>query len=65
MFLLDGRLAAAMSRTPDDIPGAMRRYERARRDRSRRAQKAARSNSRIYHTRGAEAKAVCSGRSGR
>ncbi len=48
-------LAAAMARTSDDISGAMRRYERARRRRTRRAQNGARRNSRAYHTRGTEA----------
>ena len=48
-------LAASMAHTPDDIPGAMRRYERARRRRTRRAQNGARRNSRAYHTRGTEA----------
>jgi len=48
-------LAASLGRTPDDIPGAMRRYERARRRRTRRAQRGARRNSRAYHLRGIEA----------
>jgi salicylate hydroxylase len=48
-------LASSLGRTPDDIPGALRRYERERRRRTRGAQKAARSNSRAYHVRGAEA----------
>lgn len=48
-------LAAAMARAPDDIPDAMRRYERTRRRRTRKVQKAARRNGRIYHTRGVEA----------
>jgi salicylate hydroxylase len=48
-------LAASMARTPDDVAGAMRRYERARRRRTRRAQRDARRNSRAYHTRGPEA----------
>jgi salicylate hydroxylase len=48
-------LAAAMARTSDDISGAMRRYERARRRRTCRAQNGARRNSRAYHTRGTEA----------
>jgi len=48
-------LTASISRTPDDVPGAMRRYERARRRRTRRAQKGALRNCRVYHTRGTEA----------
>ena len=48
-------LAASMARMPDDVPGAMRRYERARRRRTRRAQRGARRNSRAYHLAGPEA----------
>jgi salicylate hydroxylase len=48
-------LAAALARTPDDVPGAMRRYERTRRRRTRRAQRGARRNSRAYHLSGTEA----------
>jgi salicylate hydroxylase len=48
-------LAASIARAPDDIPGAMRRYERTRQRRTRRTQKSARRNSRAYHTRGTEA----------
>ena len=56
MAIEDGAvLAASMARTPDDIPAALRRYERARRRRTRRAQRGARRNSRAYHLRGAEA----------
>ena len=36
-------LADALARTPDDIAGAMRRYERARRRRTARVQRAARA----------------------
>ncbi len=48
-------LAASMARTPDDVPGAMRRYERARGRRTGRAQRGARRNSRAYHLAGSEA----------
>ena len=48
-------LAAAFARTPDDAPGAMRRYERQRRRRTRKAQRGARRNSRVYHLSTAEA----------
>ena len=48
-------LAASAGRLPDDLPTAMRHYERARRRRVARAQRAARRNSRIYHLAGSEA----------
>jgi salicylate hydroxylase len=44
-----------MGRYPDDIPSAMRRYQRARRRRTARVQNAARSNGRTYHMGAAEA----------
>jgi salicylate hydroxylase len=42
-------LAAAMARMPDNPAEAMRRYERVRGVRTARVQRAARSNSTIYH----------------
>ena len=48
-------LAARLAETPDDLAGAMRRYERARRRRTARAQRAARRNGTVYHMGGAEA----------
>ncbi len=48
-------LAGSLARTPDDIAGALRRYERGRRRRTWRAQRAARSNSRTYHLAASEA----------
>jgi salicylate hydroxylase len=48
-------LAAAMARTPDDIAGAMRAYERLRRKRTAKVQRASRKNSKAYHLAGAEA----------
>jgi salicylate hydroxylase len=48
-------LADCMGRYPDDIPSAMRRYQRARRRRTARVQNAARSNRRTYHMSAAEA----------
>jgi salicylate hydroxylase len=48
-------LADCMGRHPDDIPSAMRRYERARRKRVTKVQEAARSNGRVYHLTAAEA----------
>ena len=48
-------LADCMGRYPNDIPSAMRRYERARRRRTARVQNAARSNGRTYHMSAAEA----------
>jgi salicylate hydroxylase len=44
-----------MARRPDDLPAAMRRYEAARRRRTARVQRAARSNGRVYHLTAAEA----------
>src|SRR5215217_6055887 len=40
---------------PDDIPGALRQYERARRKRTARVQHAAASNGRVYHLTAGEA----------
>jgi salicylate hydroxylase len=48
-------LANCMGRHPNDIPSAMRRYERARRRRTAKVQNAARSNGRTYHMSAAEA----------
>jgi salicylate hydroxylase len=48
-------LAARIGETPDDIAAAMRRYERSRRRRTARAQRAARRNGTVYHMGGAEA----------
>ena len=48
-------LAASLARTPDDVPGAMRRYERERRNRTHRAQRGAQRNSRAYHLTGSAA----------
>jgi salicylate hydroxylase len=48
-------LARQFARTPDDLAGAMRRYERERRPRTARAQREARRNGTIYHLRGAAA----------
>jgi salicylate hydroxylase len=48
-------LAQCLARTPDDTPGALRRYEDQRLDRTRRAQRAARRNGMVYHMGGAEA----------
>ena len=48
-------LAASLAHTPDDITGSLRRYERARRRRTRKAQLAARRNSRTYHLSATEA----------
>ena len=50
-------LANALAREPDDLSGAMRRYERARQRRTARVQRAARRNGRIYHLSGAMAAA--------
>ena len=44
-----------LARSPDDPAAAMRRYERARRRRTARVQRAARSNGRIYHLTAGEA----------
>jgi salicylate hydroxylase len=48
-------LAQRLADTPDDPAGAMRRYERARRWRTARAQRAARRNGTVYHLGGAGA----------
>jgi salicylate hydroxylase len=42
-------LANCLARHPDDPATAMQRYEQARRDRTARVQRAARSNGRVYH----------------
>ena len=48
-------LGLRLASTPDDLAGAMRRYERQRRGRTARAQRAARRNGTVYHMGGAEA----------
>jgi salicylate hydroxylase len=48
-------LAARLAESPDDPTAAMRRYERARRGRTARVQRAARRNGIVYHMGGAEA----------
>jgi salicylate hydroxylase len=48
-------LAQRLSETPTDPAAAMRRYERQRRPRTARAQRAARRNGTVYHMGGAEA----------
>ena len=48
-------LAPRMAKSPDDPAAAMRSYENARRARTARVQRAARSNRRIYHLWGPEA----------
>jgi salicylate hydroxylase len=48
-------LAASLARTPNDVTGAMRRYEAQRRRRTARAQRGARRNSAIYHRGGSQA----------
>jgi salicylate hydroxylase len=48
-------LSQRLADTPDDPAGAMRRYERARRRRTARAQRAARRNGMVYHLGGAGA----------
>ena len=48
-------LADSMAFAPDDPAAAMRRYERTRRRRTARVQRAARSNGRIYHLAAGEA----------
>ena len=48
-------LGQRLANTPDDLPLAMRRYERQRRGRTARAQRAARRNGTVYHMGGAEA----------
>jgi salicylate hydroxylase len=48
-------LANALAQQPGDLAQAMRRYERARRGRTARVQRAARRQGRIYHLRAGEA----------
>jgi len=48
-------LGARIGESLDDLPAAMRRYERARRRRTARAQRAARRNGMVYHLGGAGA----------
>jgi salicylate hydroxylase len=48
-------LAAALAAQPDDPAAAMRGYERDRRRRTARVQRAARRNGRVYHLRAGEA----------
>jgi salicylate hydroxylase len=48
-------LADCMASAPDDPTAAMRRYERTRRRRTARVQRAARNNGRIYHLASGEA----------
>jgi len=48
-------LGLRLANTPDDLALAMRRYERQRRGRTARAQRAARRNGTVYHMGGAEA----------
>jgi salicylate hydroxylase len=48
-------LAARLAEAGEDVAGAMRRYEQARRRRTARAQRAARRNGTAYHMGGAEA----------
>ena len=48
-------LADQMARLPDDPATAMRRYERARKKRTARVQRAAASNGRVYHLTAGEA----------
>lgn len=48
-------LADSMALTPDDPSAAIRRYERARRKRTARVQRAAASNGRVYHLAAGEA----------
>jgi salicylate hydroxylase len=48
-------LADNLARDPDDPATAMRRYERARRRRTARVQRAARGNGRLYHLTAGEA----------
>jgi salicylate hydroxylase len=48
-------LADCLARQPDDPAAALRRYERARRRRTARVQRAARRNGRIYHLAAGEA----------
>jgi salicylate hydroxylase len=48
-------LAGCLAQSPDQPAAAMRRYERTRRDRTARVQRAARRNGRAYHLGAAEA----------
>ncbi len=48
-------LGLRLANAPDDLALAMRRYERQRRRRTARAQRAARRNGTVYHMGGAEA----------
>lgn len=48
-------LAACMAQQPGDLPRALRQYEKARRRRTARVQRAARRNSKIYHLSGGTA----------
>ena len=48
-------LGRCLAPAPDDVAGAMRRYERERRRRTARAQRAAQRNESIYHMGGAAA----------
>jgi len=48
-------LARCLATTPDDVPRAMRNYERQRRARTARTQRAARRNAMSYHLGGAPA----------
>lgn len=48
-------LAGSLARTPEDVTGAMRRYERERRKRTAQTQRAARRNGHAYHLAGTEA----------
>jgi len=48
-------LGLRLANAPDDLALAMRRYERQRRGRTTRAQRAARRNGTVYHMGGAEA----------
>ncbi len=45
-------LADALHRSPNDVPAALRRYERRRRPRVAQVAKASRRNGRIYHLSG-------------
>lgn len=48
-------LGRCLAATPDDVPKALHRYERARRSRTARAQRAAQRNGIVYHLGGAAA----------
>jgi salicylate hydroxylase len=48
-------LAACLARAGDDLAAGMRRYEAARRSRTRKVQRAARRNGAVYHHAGAKA----------